>query len=320
MDQAPSFGLIPIINLILPVIAIMDIPLFFLISGALLLGKEESYSELFRKRILRFVILLVCASAVVYVLTEDGKTSLSSFLYSLIHGDIVLSYWYLYAYLAYLLTLPFLRKIAKHLTGTDVVYLILLRVIFLTVFLSLEFFWKLAGHDPIVLSSSFELPFAMISFLFFPLVGYYLANVLPLEQIQKKQIVLCIAVIIAGSAYSVAVTYIEGLTSGFTQNYLGLFNYSSPIALFLIVRYIVEKRPPSPRLCRFFAVLSSTTIGIYLLEPLISHFFLDPFFRYIPWHPVLITIASILWCLFSIAVGSVTTFFLRKIPGVKRYL
>lgn len=39
-----------------------SVPLFFAISGALLIGKEESIKELYKKRVLKMVIVLVLFS------------------------------------------------------------------------------------------------------------------------------------------------------------------------------------------------------------------------------------------------------------------
>ena len=47
------------IYLFLSVITVCNVPIFFMISGALLLGKEESLRVLFRKRIRKFLIVLI---------------------------------------------------------------------------------------------------------------------------------------------------------------------------------------------------------------------------------------------------------------------
>lgn len=96
------------------------VPLFFMASGALLLGKEESYGDLLRKRFLRFLVVLVVASLISYLYTclrQGTQTfSVGYFLTTLYTSRLSGSYWYLYAYLAYILMLPLLRKLAKAMT------------------------------------------------------------------------------------------------------------------------------------------------------------------------------------------------------------
>lgn len=320
LDQEADGSLISWVNVVLPILAGANIPLFLMLSGALLLGKEESYKDLFSKRIWRFVVLLFCASAVTYVVLNWGELSLTEFVYAFFSGNINGSYWYLFAYLSLLLMLPFLRKIARHLSGADILFVILLRLIFETGLGILNFCLGLQGIRQITLSSNLDFPLSTLIFLFYPLVGYYLANQLPMDKLKPKHIATCFAILAAGTAISAAMTYVEGSRTGFTQNYLGTFNYTSAFALFIIVRYFVEKITIPDKLCAVLASLSSFTLGIYLLEPLIAHFLYLPFFNLFPWEPVAMTAASVLWALICMTLGGTLTWLLRKIPGVKKYL
>lgn len=87
-------------------------PLFFMISGALLLGKQESFRKIFTHRIYR--ILVVMAVMTLSVIFFNHR--------SLKDGIVILVSelnWYLYAYLAYLVMLPFLRLIAMNMSMSN---------------------------------------------------------------------------------------------------------------------------------------------------------------------------------------------------------
>lgn len=320
LDQEPSGSLLSWFKVAVAVLTIMDIPLYFLISGALLLGKEESYAELFRKRVWRCVVLLICASAVMYWMKFDGERSFTGFVHALLRQQINLSYWYLYAYIGYLLALPFLRKVAKALNGKDIVYLVLVRVVLTTGLNGINFLLGRSGIAQIVLPSDIQLPFVVFDFLFYPLVGYYLANKLSMERVGGKQIAACAAVVAIGSMYSAIITYLEGMDTGFTQNYLGLCNYSTSICVFIMVRWFAEQRHFSHRVCRFFATASSVTLGIYLLEPMLDFAFQGKFLQNVPWNAAAMNAASVAWCILCMTAGGMITLLLRKIPGVRRYL
>ena len=88
----------------------INVPLFFMIGGALLLNdRVETYQEIIRNRISRIVILITAFTILIYGLdcykTQTVPT-LGSFLRNLISGPYDIggvAYWYLYAYVGFLL-------------------------------------------------------------------------------------------------------------------------------------------------------------------------------------------------------------------------
>ena len=87
------------------------VPLFFMVSGALLLGKNESGKDLFQKRILRMILVIVIFSFLYYmklVLKGERPFAPFSFLLSLPTDLVYLPYWFLYSYLGVLTILPIL--------------------------------------------------------------------------------------------------------------------------------------------------------------------------------------------------------------------
>lgn len=320
LTQEPSGGIMSWVNIFLPALTTVNIPLFFMISGALLMSKEVSYKTLFTKRIGRFLVLLFSASLVTYTVTHTENFSVAQFLDALLKGDVTISYWYLYAYLAFLAALPFLRKIALHLTHKDILFLILVRFLFGSVLMLINFGLKYQGMNVRSISYYLQFPFVNVECMFYPILGYYLAEVFPMEKVKGKHILLCVLLLLGGSAVSSAVTYLEGVRFGFTQTYIGLFNYTSALCVFLIVRYFSEKITLSETICAHLASVSSVTIGIYLFEPIVSFYLMERFYGYVYWHPIPVTVWSVLWCIVCMALGGTATYILRKIPVVKKYL
>ncbi len=103
-----------IIKILLSVSAKCGPPLFFMISGYLLLGKEESIKKIFTHRILRIVIVMII-SAVYFVWRFRNMENV----------HIKLN-WYFYAYLCFLLLLPFYRKIAMSVDAVQIRYFFIL--------------------------------------------------------------------------------------------------------------------------------------------------------------------------------------------------
>lgn len=320
LDQAPDGSLVSWYNVVTAVLTTVNLPLFFMLSGTLLLGKEESYRELFEKRIWRFAVLLVCGSAATYLHLGERPLSLADFLKNLLSGDIYLAYWYLYAYLSLLLAKPMLQKIAKHLSGKDMLFLLALRVVFFSGRILLNGCASFSDMAPVNLSANFQLPFTQLEILFYPLAGYYLGEKLPLAKIGKREVLGCIAVILLGTAITSALVYAEGYFLGFTQNYTTLFSYTSAMAVFVLVRWGMRNYTAPKWLSRSIVAVSRVTIGIYILEPLVCHNLYHSFFRSVPWTVSAITGASLVWCLVSMILCGGLTYLLRRIPGVKKFL
>ena len=105
------------------------VPLFFMVSGALLLGKNESGKDLFQKRILRMILVIVIFSFLYYmklVLKGERPFAPFSFLLSLPTDLVYLPYWFLYSYLGVLTILPILRPLAQNMSKNTFWYLIIL--------------------------------------------------------------------------------------------------------------------------------------------------------------------------------------------------
>lgn len=103
------------------------VPVFFMISGALLLSKKETVWKVIRKRVTRIVAALVLCSAIGYLYTmrlDFSKMSLAYFFKILYSSRHTTASWYLYSYLAFLVVLPLLQSFAKSLDFKQYLYMI----------------------------------------------------------------------------------------------------------------------------------------------------------------------------------------------------
>lgn len=318
--QEADGSLLSWVNVFLSVITTNNIPLFFMVSGALLLGKQESYQALWKKRILRILVVLFAASGVTYLINSPRPLSVTDFCRRLLSGEITISYWYLYAYLGYLLFLPFLRKIAVRMTHQDLLALTVLRTLFVPGLMIVNFCLGCLGIEKLVLSGQLHIPLIGYDSFFCPLAGYFLCHRMDFQSRKKEKLLWCTAAFFGASLLSSVMTYAEGATAAFSETYIGMFRYFSAMALFALVKYACETIRISPKLEALIRHISSVTFGIYLLEPIVTRFLFTPFFSRIPWTPVIITVSSAVWCVVCMAAGGSLVFLLRKIPGVRNYL
>lgn len=181
------------------VICKINVPLFLMISGAVLLEREETVGELFGKRIRRIAVLLILFSLPYYIidtLRDGGRLSLTGFLRGLVEGSIQESFWYLYLYLGLLLLLPLLRRAAMGLRDSELRYLLCLQMILCVAF---PVFSGLTG---ISVSGG---PGQLNYYVAFLLSGYYLGRRLDMETISDRQAggILLLAVLSVAATWGI---------------------------------------------------------------------------------------------------------------------
>lgn len=321
LDQEANGSLLSWIMVFSSVFCRINLPLFIMISGALLLGRERTYRELLQ-RVLRFMILLAGASLIKFIHDHPADFSWTGYARNLLSGNINMSYWYLYAYMGLLLVQPFLHRIAVALTWKDILCLTALRFLMITFFPAVNYVLQYLGMDPIGISVEFRVPLSTVHVLYYSLTGYYLANNLPLDNIRRQQVWFCGGILFISVLLPTLVTYHEGVHFAFSQTYLTLLDYIAAIAVFILVRRGFQHVVFSKKVQRILSHLSSCTLGIYLMEPLIAQVLYTKYFceAYYQHHHLIQAALSCLWCLFIMGSGCVLTTVLRKVPGCKKLL
>lgn len=301
----------------------IDVPLFFLISGALLLDKEESGRVVYCRRIPRFLLLTFLASSFTYVFRCYSDFHADAFFRGFFGGFMDETHWFLYAYIGFLVCLPFLRRGVKGITHMDAILLVCLRFVFCSVLPVANYITNYKGYEQLPFSSSFSVPLASADCLFYPIMGYYLEKKLPWEKADWKWLVLSLVVIGGGVAGGAVVTCHEGLRADFSVSYLGLFVYAEAMATFVLIKYLFIRCSAGGKsrqvFCGILKTLSPLMLGVYILEPI-----LRPVVK-----PLLISwmgegtnlIVMVLWyCVFGMAVYSGITWVLKKLPVLKKIL
>jgi len=299
----------------------IHVPLFFMVSGALLLNKEENYRTLFVKRILRFFIVLFCSSFVTFVLSTLTLNP-GTFFIDFFTGSVEPAFWFLYAYLGFLFILPFLRKIAKHLSKADIFLVLTLRFVFSSLLPILNYCAKTLGLPLLYPSSHFTVPFALDDILFYPLIGFYFDHYYCLKRNKKNMLIILFILILTGNCLSTIITYHQGAHSVFSQSYLTLFNYSSALATFLCIKYFFEHSKSNKAhsiFCRLLHNIAPLTLGIYVMEPVSRSVFYKMVCMFLGFsvHPI---VSSLAYCCVSMTICGSITYVLKKLPYIKKLL
>lgn len=294
------------------------IPLFLMASGALLLGKEESYQDLLCKRFLKYLIVLVAASAISYFYGcfwyEPQALSAKFFWTALYCSYLTVSYWYLYSYLAFILMLPLLRKLAKAMTGQEYRWMFLLNGFIQCLSIFDFLIWK--GENSHNSSFSF---FITSFFVFYPLMGYYIDQRLKESDFTvKKLLTLSVISAIAIIICCLMTHYRYTITGDWDETFYNTLIFLPAITIFYGSKYLFLRWEPGTLLKKGIATVGQLTFGIYLinhiclLETYPIFTFLRPYLHTLP--------ACWVWVFCAFLVGGCVTFFVKKIPGVRKFL
>lgn len=290
----------------------INVPLFLMVSGGVMLKKNETYKDFLNKRVLKYLLVLIVASLFYYIFYYKKEFNIYSFLLDVYHGNIIGLFWFLYAYIGYLLILPFLRKMIHNIVINDYIYLLILGVVFKSV---LPLVNELLNWGTISITCYF-----VLDIIFYPCMGHFFANVVPYEKISKKYIliggimtILCIIVI-------TGFTYWEGRSGTYTENYYGILNVLPTCYFFCLIRKVGTKLEKNQFISKVIYWLGDCSFGVYLLSIYIQMDLLwiyRDLYSVFPKFPLLCSLVYVGCVMF---VGSLWVTILKVIPGIKKLL
>lgn len=313
------------IYLFISILCKISVPLFFMISGALLLHKNEDLKTLWSKRILKIVIVLIGMSVVYYVyevLVTDTLFNLKTLLKTIYSSTTRVHLWYLYAFIAFLISLPFLRALAQKLETKYFCYMLFLSLALSAVLPVLEYF---AFDGAYTLNSNVVLKWISQSIVLYPCVGYFLEHRVDVEKSKKYILPLCIVSIIT-ICLSCYLTYHKGVEQGMfseatSQSFHSTFVIVPCIAIYLGIKSVFINIKLPARLEKVILLIGENVFGIYLLHILLIN---QPFIKVI--YTGLTTLgcnamlATFIQCFCLMIVTCVVVLIIKKIPILKKII
>lgn len=305
-----------IIGNIFDSISHIGVPLFVMVSGALMLDERKNLNvkRLFCKNILNIVLLLMFWSAVydavynVFLPLSKGEViNIKRVTESFVYGHFHL--WYLYMIIGLYLVTPFLRKI----TNKENKNLVLL---FIAISLVTQFTVPLIkGLKPIFeslyLVSGFinKLKLGFFSgYITYYLTGWYLVHV-GINKKRHKQLIYALSVI----SLALIIIYVQKTTHwelGYAN--VNLFVYLYSIGVFLFFNNIKTEKIKAPKL---LTALSSLTFGVYIV-----HIFIETSYRsLIPYSGTPLLYIIVMFIVITL-ISFLICYIISKIPYVKKII
>lgn len=297
------------------------VPLFLMISGALLLGKNESLKEILQKRVLKFLLVMLAGSLCVYVHKAfDGSIavfSLKDLGERLYIGNVTSAYWYFYAYTAFLLLLPFLRKMCQNMSNREFEYMIWLYLL-MQIFEVLQLYALIGLH----FNENFAF-FITEKIIFYPMLGYYVENRLKESAYSGKKLwmltgisflVICLCCLMT-QRYCILFDRWDEVGC---QKYFQMLIFIPSVTLYMVSKVCFMKYKVAGWVEHIIVIAGSCSFGIFLLERIYraeTQWIYEKLCTII--HPYA---ACILWIGCAWLFGCAVTVVLKKIPVIKRYI
>lgn len=264
MSFANQSGLEYVVSFFLSLTCKAAVPLFYMISGALLLGKKESYKELFKKRIVRIIAVIVIFSFLYYLKQAvRGYTEFApiTFLLRLPFDLSYLPYWYLYSYLGLLVILPILRPLAQNMSKNTFWYLIALQIVMESLKGTLDFF----GYSTLCGYFNFSGLFQAV--IFYPLIGYGLDKYVEEKKFFGDKNILRNVAYLLAAGVTWAMVYKDYRNVGVYQEmYLATWMPLLTIVLFLNIKLLVKEERLSEPVKKMISTAGGCVFGAYLLD------------------------------------------------------
>jgi surface polysaccharide O-acyltransferase-like enzyme len=288
------------------------VPVYVILSGYLLLDKQEEDRVFFSKRFYKVLIPLLAWSIIYMLYKTNYDISIlfsTVFVKQLLAEDVYFHLYFLYIIIGLYVITPLLRRILAHATMSDVYYYLIIWFM-VTPVIQLVAIFGYYINLPVEAATGY--------------LGYYiLGYAIKKTQIADK-IIYISGILAAISLIGIVVgTYIMTKNIGQLNN---SFTYGLTIttviyssSLFILLRESLSRLTVTEKWQKIIIIISGATLGIYLIHPIFLTFILNGVFGiHLLSEKVLSPVISVpLAVLLVFIVSLISILILQKIPLVK---
>ena len=304
------------------------VPIFFMISGALLLGREEPIAVIFKKRIWRFLQVIFVFSLINYIwfyhnLPLTIGSHIAKFFTMLYSSNMATAYYFLYIYIGFLLMLPIWRKLVKAMTENLYLYLIGLNLFFVGCVPVISF---LIFHGTAEINYFVNPLLAISEPSFYFIMGYWIEHVLPDSWLTKRNLIKLGIAAVIGTLIGASITHYHGVVAGgmteaISERFYDSFLFLNTAFVFCLARWWFSHHEVSSAWSKRLVFLGSISFGVMLFEEItrnLTHIILSkvllvylyrfPFFN------------AVIWICLAYALGVLITYLIKKIPYFQKLI
>ncbi|WP_410509467.1 acyltransferase family protein [Methanosarcina hadiensis] len=243
------------------------VPILFVLSGYLLLDKQEDDLAFFSKRLRKVVIPLI-AWSMIYMIFSNKYDVFSIFTEDFVQRFLANRVFYhlhfLYSIIGLYIITPVLRRVLAHVTMHDIYFFLALWFLFTPFNQLIQFF----GYD---IGIPLEIATGNLGLY---IAGHAIKN----TRITSKIIFLSFMVVTGSIMLMSFGTYFMSLSIGEYDNQFMSMNITQTmyaICLFILLREAAERMSlvtPSI-MCKIINAVAGASLGIYLIHPMLLHYY-----------------------------------------------
>lgn len=295
-----------------------SVPVFVMISGYLFLSRDISIEQLYKKNILKMVIIFIVWSlGYALFFYNPVKNGMSEFIKAFTKGHYHM--WFIYMIIGLYMIVPFLKKISEDEKMTE--YFITLAFIFAFVIPEIVGVMKIyapnIGEWTETVINQMHLKM-VLGYSGYYLLGYYLGK----RNIDKKGsaviYILGVIGIVATALLSVSVSRQTQAPNSMFYDYLTVNVVLEAVAVFILIKNIVHSEKIAEKDKNIIANLSKFSLGAYLIHPFVIAVIGRALgLTSITFNPALsIPLITLMTVVFSFSASAL----LNQIPIIKKYL
>ena len=320
--SAPSGSFRYWLYMVISIVSKSAVPLFFAISGAVLLNREnEPLSRIWRVRIPKIVVCLVFFSAFYYVVIwrdSNKPMSFKNFIQSMYQGKINSHLWYLYAYLFILILLPFFRALVQNIKTGYFYYLLGIVLITGAIIPILEYVFM---RRTVSMDSHISFSIIRVNYVFYPILGYFLEHRIS-DRVRKTLLPITF---FTGVLLTWMVSYATNMLVhikdtgkiGDAETFFGIAAYSLVPFFYLMFKALFSRGCPKT-VSFILNQFGCCTMGVYLIH---IYFMRYTSLKTLPekiGHHISSEMAvCLLFCLIIFLISTAISWIWRKIPLLK---
>jgi len=285
------------------------VPVFLMITGALLLPRKEKLRNFLQKRMLRVFGPFVFWT-VVFLLFTSHKEIFTGFSVSLfreivkliLRDGVYYHFWYIYMLLGIYLFLPILSIWILNCSNNEILFFLLIWIVLIV-----------SNYPHLsILRTVFDLRY-FSGYIGYPVLGYYLTTI-SLDNLLKVR-VISVSMIIIGFLSTFLLTVNSVVHSGnIMELYFGYLTFNvliESIGIFLFVRSTWFTRS------NLIEIVAKYSFGIYFVHVLVLQFLNEYKINVFYIHPIIgITLTSVL-CLI---ISTLSIALINKLPYGRYYV
>ena len=324
--------------LILSLFCRFAVPLFFMISGALTLKRNYSVKDLINKFLL-FASILVIWSAVYYIrdrvihhLPWYTWASCKEFIKTLYSKNHSPHLWFLYAYLAFIASIPFLQSMCSKLENRWFKFMAVIGTGF-SILAMLEY---ALFRGSTTINPNIKPKWMLYMMFFYPCLGYYLDHRISTKNIHWNKIILLwvlnFAILLLGAYVTTLKSINLGSPTEVTPEVFHFDMHASIICapvIFVSIKKLFavseeqQVKPVETKLLTMLKWIGNNSFGIYLLHLLIQdlacmkNLYFCVLHRRIFFHHMISVLFFVV--ILTFICGLITSL-LRRIPVIRRLI